>query len=465
MSSDPRSPAIAAATAAKLSKAAHSDPTPALTFTGVRPVRPSAHGLPALLRLPGLRRLLTSRLLAATGDGAFQGAVAGAILFDPSRQTSAAEIAAGFAVLLIPYSLIGPFAGALLDRWSRRHVLFWSNLTRAAITGVLAVLLVGGTPLWVLFVVALLITGTGRFVGSGLSAAMPHVVASDSLVGANSLASTIGSIASVLGGAVALGVRGLLGQGNGPTALSTSCVVLFYAASAIVVGRFGRSDLGPDETDEPPQPLRAVLQGFAAGFRHSVQRPTVGINIATVMVVRLCVGASSLTALLLFRYYFHTGIKGVLEVLGVAGIGLFVGAVTTAPLVAFFGRNRYVVLLLAVVGVCVPIIAAMFSQWTTMAAAVLLAFTYQSSKICADTVVQTDSDDAHIGRVFALYDTSNNIFYVGGFALCVPLLPPDGHSLPPVVGVGIVLLLTAAGYWWGVRSLAGRVAAGAGRVG
>ena len=101
-------------------------PRPAASVTaehGNSPARPSAHGLGQLLALPGLRRLLLSRLLAAVGDGAFQGAVAGAILFDPTRQTSAADIAAGFAVLLIPYSLIGPFAGALLDRWSRRHVL------------------------------------------------------------------------------------------------------------------------------------------------------------------------------------------------------------------------------------------------------------------------------------------------------------------------------------------------------
>jgi len=30
-------------------------------------------------------------------------------------------IAAGFLVLLLPYSIIGPFAGALLDRWDRHR--------------------------------------------------------------------------------------------------------------------------------------------------------------------------------------------------------------------------------------------------------------------------------------------------------------------------------------------------------
>ncbi|MET7592631.1 hypothetical protein ABZS92_38215, partial [Streptomyces sp. NPDC005444] len=31
-------------------------------------------------------------------------------------------IASAMAVLLLPYSLIGPFAGVLLDRWRRRQV-------------------------------------------------------------------------------------------------------------------------------------------------------------------------------------------------------------------------------------------------------------------------------------------------------------------------------------------------------
>ena len=127
-----------------------------------------------------------------------------------------------------------------------------------------------------------------------------------------------------------------------------------------------------------------------------------------------------------------------------AGIGLFLGAVTTAPLVALIGRNRYVVILLAIVGVLVPVTGRGVQpvddhggsdpSWPSP---------INRPKICADTVVQTDSDDAHIGRVFALYDTSNNIFYVAGFALCVPLLPADGHSLPPIIAIGAILILTA----------------------
>ena len=57
-----------------------------------------------------------------------------------------------------------------------------------------------------------------------------------------------------------------------------------------------------------------------------------------------------------------------------------------------------------------------------MAVAFLLGFAYQATKICADALVQTDSDDAHIGRVYALYDTTNNVLYVLAFVVGAAVL-------------------------------------------
>ena len=55
------------------------------------------------------------------------------------------EIAAAFAVLYLPYSVLGPFAGALLDRWDRRLVLIGANLGRLVLVLAVAALL---PPVW-----------------------------------------------------------------------------------------------------------------------------------------------------------------------------------------------------------------------------------------------------------------------------------------------------------------------------
>ena len=89
--------------------------------------------LRVLLRFGNFRRLLAVRLLSQGADGVYQVALATYVVFSPEKQTSAAAIASAMAVLLLPYSLVGPFAGVLLDRWRRRQVFLYGNLLRAVL--------------------------------------------------------------------------------------------------------------------------------------------------------------------------------------------------------------------------------------------------------------------------------------------------------------------------------------------
>jgi MFS family permease len=435
------------------------------TTGAVEAARPSARGLLHLWRVRGLRRIVFIRVLSAFGDGAFQGALAVLVLFSPEKQTDPAEIAAGFVVLLLPYSIIGPFAGALLDRWSRRRVIVWANLIRCALVAVVAIQIVTRLPSPVLFITALLIMGVGRFVGSGLSASLPHTVAKDSLVGANALATTAGAVATAVGGGYAIVSRSLLGEASNRIAVITGSVLLFYLAAALIATRFKLMELGPDETDEPAQPLRAVLEGFYSGLHHVLQRPTVGLAVLVVMVVRFCFGMCTLVVLLLFQKYFtestgvfRTGAAGIAEVLAVGAIGIFCGAVITAPVVRRIGRTRYLVVLLTSAAVLGTVFGLQFTMWSTMMATFVIGFAYQSSKVCMDSVVQADSDDAYVGRVFALYDTANNLCYVAAFALGVLLVPPNGRGVGVVFLIGALFLITGIGYGLAMAKLRRRPA-------
>jgi hypothetical protein len=128
------------------------------------------------------RRLLAVRLLSQGADGVYQVALATYVVFSPEKQTSAGAIASAMAVLLLPYSLIGPFAGVLLDRWRRRQVFLYGNLLRALLAALTAVLMVSHVPDWLFYVSALCVTAVNRFVLAGLSAALPRVVDDERLV-------------------------------------------------------------------------------------------------------------------------------------------------------------------------------------------------------------------------------------------------------------------------------------------
>ena len=74
------------------------------------------------------RRLFTVRLISQTGDGIVTAGIGTYVFFNAETFTSPAAAAAAFTVLYLPYSLIGPFAGVFIDRWSRRQILVLSAL-------------------------------------------------------------------------------------------------------------------------------------------------------------------------------------------------------------------------------------------------------------------------------------------------------------------------------------------------
>src|SRR6185436_610460 len=121
-------------------------------------------GWSGLLRARGFARLLTVRCVAQWGDGMFQAALGGAVLFNPERQTDPVAVAAGLAVLLMPYSILGPFVGTLLDRWDRRRVLITANAARVVLIAGVAAVVVAGVAGPALYLGALAVMGFSRFV-------------------------------------------------------------------------------------------------------------------------------------------------------------------------------------------------------------------------------------------------------------------------------------------------------------
>ena len=94
---------------------------------------------------PGLRRLLAVRLASQLTDGVFQAGLFGAILFNSERHADPLAIAGGLAVLLLPYSVIGLFAGALIDH-NRRVVLMVANTLRALLIGLVSIAIASDPP-------------------------------------------------------------------------------------------------------------------------------------------------------------------------------------------------------------------------------------------------------------------------------------------------------------------------------
>ncbi|WAX55245.1 MFS transporter [Jatrophihabitans cynanchi] len=422
--------------------------------------------LTTILAAPGFRRLFAVRLAGQFGDGVFQVSLAGAVLFSPDRQVHASDVAAGFTVLLLPYSLVGPFAGVLLDRWWRQRVLVFSNVCRALVVLLVAAEIAARWSGVLFYATALVVISLSRFFLSALSAALPHVVVEDDLVTANSLSGTVGSIATTLGGASALAVRAAAGSSAGAYAVIATVALAPYLGSAALARRFERDRLGPDEVERGNrETVAAIARGLLDGARHVRARRPALYALSAIAVHRLCFGLWTVTTLLLYRNYFaasgpvRTGLAGLTQVVVAVAIGGGLAALSTPGAARRLGYATWPALLLAGSGVVLPAFGLPYRITLALAGALLLGFASQGIKICVDTIVQVSVDDEFRGRVFALYDTLFNLALVLAAALTALALPETGRTPVTLVLLSAGYLLTAAGYLALARTVTGSVTA------
>ena len=261
--------------------------------------------------LPEFWRLLELRAVSQFGDGLFQAGLAGALLFNPERAAGPWEIAAAFAVLFLPYSLLGPFAGALLDRWDRRLVLVGANMGRLVLVLAVAGLLAAGAarpadparrvdrqrlhPLR-------LIRACRR--------RCPHVVPREQVVAMNSVASATGAVGRLprrhLHAAAPLALR----RGR-----YRRCGNHFHRRPARVAGAAGcrcvsrRTCWAPTTARAPihGSVAYAVATGWVHGARTVLDVPTVAATLAGLAAHRMVFGINTLLVLVIVR---HTDIPG-----------------------------------------------------------------------------------------------------------------------------------------------------------
>ncbi|MFD8543569.1 MFS transporter [Streptomyces sp. NPDC059649] len=409
----------------------------------------AVRALRVLLRLRDFRSLLAARLLSQAADGVYQVALATYVVFSPEKQASPAAIASAMAILLLPYSLLGPFTGVLLDRWRRRQVLLYGNLLRSLLAMATAALIVSKVPDWLFYASALSVTAVNRFVLAGLSAALPRVVhGEEQLVMANSLAPTAGTLAATAGGGLAFAVRL---AGPDVDAFVVLLAAAFYFLSALTALRMTPQLLGPDPTQLQPglgEALLGTVRGLAAGLRHLAQRRVPARALAAMTLVRFCYGALTVMVLMLCRYSWSDTESEGLALLGIAvvvsGAGFFAAAVVTPWAVGRLTAFGWIACCALGGAVLVPALGLFFTPGPMLAAAFVLGLGTQGTKISTDTVVQSSVDDAYRGRIFALYDVLFNVAFVGAAAVAALMLPPDGRSAALLGVVTVLYALVAA---------------------
>ncbi|MDR1151261.1 MAG: hypothetical protein LBK72_02075 [Bifidobacteriaceae bacterium] len=411
-----------------------------------------AHDLVSLSRSRGFLRLLAVRVAGQAGDGALQAGLAALFFFAPERASTPGGVAAAFAVLLGPFTIVGPWAGVLLDRWPRRGVLIWGNVARGTLACVIGGIMATAGITVAVYVLALAALSISRFIGAGISSAQPRVVEPEALLTANSVAPTLGTLGSGIGALAGLITAATASPAQRAWVLVIAAV-LFAIATLAALG-FPRGALGPDGEPSPLlAALRALMGGLAQGWTYMVRRRTPVLAIGAMGLARLAYGLVFIATILVSRHLLSSpdtddgGLGAFALLLAFAAVGFAVAAVIT-PLAHARVTPEVWVVVCAGMGVAGQIaVATSYHLAVLLPAALLLSTGVQGGKIAVDTIVQRDVADAYRGRAFALYDVAFNAAFLLAAAIAAIVLPPDGYSRPLLLALAGVYALIGLTYW------------------
>ncbi len=395
-------------------------------------------GFLELLRQPRFSRLLAIRWSGQTTDGLFQSALASFVLFSPDRQANALNAALGFAIVLLPYSIVGPFVGTILDRLSRQRALFFSNLLRSANLLLVALFIFSGTTGFNLTVVVLVAFGVNRLILAGLSAGLPLMVSQRDLITANAMAVTGGSILVVIGGGIGFGIRKIsesFNNANHSDALIILFAVAGYLVAAIALTQLKKKEIGPLDHETKAASFVQGITEMREGFEFLNQHKDAARGIVATAIQRGGITSILLIALLLERNTFHPankpedGLSGLAVALSIAGIGIMFGALVAPYGVSRFGRHVWIRLMM--LGSALPplFLVIAITPISLYLAGFFTSLCGQSLKVTNDALVQSKIDDYFRGRVFAVYDVVVNGAIVSGALLAALILPTSGKSI------------------------------------
>jgi MFS family permease len=399
-------------------------------------VKPTRQRAREALRSDDFRRLFTIRLLTQSGDGLFQATLIASIVFNPEEQNTILGFAIATLLISLPFSIIGPFTGVFIDRWSRRKILVVAPLLRVAAMWLVlfgpkaAPVLFFGGALWVLSV--------NRFYLATAVAVVPRLVPTEDLLMANSMATVGGTVALLLGVFVGGWMVDLAGGHAAPAIVLAG---VEWLIASLVATRI-RSPLLPHLVPEAPvgDEIQRVVREFGDGITRLVRTPRALGPITSITLDQVGQGIVLVMSLFVFRDRFQEGVGSFSNLIGAGGLGVLLGILTVGKLEERYPKERIVARAFFAGGVVMIAVSLYITGWSVLIASFAVGLTFAWKKIPVDTMVQEAIPDGYRGRVFAVYDVAYNLSRVAAAFLAIPLLNAFGEA-GAVAIVGVVFIL------------------------
>jgi MFS family permease len=350
-------------------------------------------------------RFWFAQLISQFGDRVYQMALVG--LMAIRHPGSVMEMAKLLSFTIIPVFIVGPIAGVYIDRWDRRTTLFVCDFIRCMLVLFAAFYLVHLPDIWPMYAVVFVIFSLSRFYVPAKMSFIPEMVHEDDLHIANSLSTTTGMIALVLGallGGLIVEYTGSFGGFCWGAMGYFLSGVLVFTISTLRRRLPNKSEIIAG-TKKMLQSQKTVWQEILDGIRYIRSHKEIRFIFWMMSILFAAAGAIYVVIIVFIQQAFHSVTKDLGFLAVPLGVGLFLGSLAYGRWGTKITAFKVIFWSLISGGAMVILFASMVesthNRILALGLSFVLGFVIGPAVIASNTVVNKVCDMEMSGKVFA----------------------------------------------------------------
>jgi MFS family permease len=293
----------------------------------------------------------------------------------------------------IPIFILSPLGGLAADRWNRHKIVIGTQVASMLLAFVLAALtLLHLVKSWEIIALAALLGAVNAFDIPGRQSFLIEMVSRDDLMNAIALNSSMFNGARVIGPAIAGILVSRIGEGW--------CFFANGASYIAVIAGLLMMKLPPHH---PVPAGTSPFEHIAEGFRYIQRTAPILALITLIGIVSLVAVPYSVLMPIFADQVLHRGAHGLGILMGSAGVGALLGALTLASRRGVKGLGRVVGYAAVLFGVSLILFAFSRIFWLSVLLLVPVGYGVMLQMSSSNTLIQAMVPDELRGRAMAMY--------------------------------------------------------------
>ncbi len=336
------------------------------------------------------------------------------------------------AIEIVPVLLLGPVAGVLIDRFSRKAILIGSDVFRA----VLVLSLLWPQGVWHAYVVAAGLAAGGVFFNPAVNAVIPVLTTPEQRLAANSVSWSTGRLVQILAASIAGAVIATVGTGP---AFAINAVSFALSAGLIMTLPI------PAHAGEIGGTAKRGLGSFFGDARAGLAYARRDFFVSRLLVVQalasFSVGATGAMLVVLAERHLHQPPEGFAWLIGAIGAGALIGPLIPNTFARDYRNARWLFVPYLIRGIGDVLIAV----FTPLPIALVILFVYglntSTGMVVFNSTIQGAIPERVRGRVFTLLDVTWSAMRL--LSLGLGAIVVDRVGVEPLFWIGGTLLFLA----------------------